>query len=61
MIKLYQGAGICRISGSGKGFDPGKLTGMVLLSDAMLAIEPAKIRDVKGLKTWIGGKLIYEG
>jgi predicted amidohydrolase YtcJ len=37
----------------------GKLADMVLLSDDVLAIAPAKIRDVKILKTWVGGKLIY--
>jgi len=47
-----------RVKGS---ITPGKLTDMVLLSDAVLAIEPAKIRDVKVLKTWVGGKLIYQG
>jgi hypothetical protein len=39
---------------------PGKLADMVLLSDDVLAIEPVKIRDVMVLKTWVGGKLIYE-
>ena len=39
---------------------PGKLADMVLLSDDVLAIDPVKIRDVKVLKTWVGGKLTYE-
>jgi len=39
---------------------PGKLADMVLLSDDVLAIDPVKIRDVKVLKTWVGGKLVYE-
>ena len=38
----------------------GKLADMVLLSDDVLAIDPVKIRDVKVLKTWVGGKLIYD-
>lgn len=38
---------------------PGKLADMVLLSDDVLAIDPVKIRDVKVLKTWVGGKLVY--
>jgi predicted amidohydrolase YtcJ len=37
----------------------GKLADMVLLSDDVLAIDPVKIRDVKVLKTWVGGKLVY--
>jgi predicted amidohydrolase YtcJ len=39
---------------------PGKLADMVLLSDDVLTIDPVKIRDVKILKTWVGGKLTYE-
>jgi predicted amidohydrolase YtcJ len=37
----------------------GKLADMVLLSDDVLTIDPVKIRDVKVLKTWVGGKLTY--
>jgi predicted amidohydrolase YtcJ len=33
---------------------------MVLLSDDVLNIDPVKIRDVRVLKTWIGGKLTYD-
>ena len=39
---------------------PGKLADMVLLSDDVLAIDPVKIREVKVLKTWVGGKLTYD-
>ncbi len=39
---------------------PGKLADMVLLSDDVLSIDAVKIRDVKVLKTWVGGKLVYE-
>src|SRR6266478_7834852 len=39
---------------------PGKLADMVLLSDDVLIIDPVKIRDVKVLKTWVGGKLVYD-
>ena len=35
---------------------PGKLTDMVLLSDDLFTIAPAKIRDVKVLETIVGGK-----
>src|SRR5882672_7045449 len=38
---------------------PGKLADMVLLSDDVLRVDPVKIRDVKVLKTWVGGKLVY--
>jgi len=39
---------------------PGKLADMVLLSGDILNIDPVKIRDVKVLKTWVGGKLTYD-
>jgi hypothetical protein len=39
---------------------PGKLADMVLLSDDVLNIDPVKIREVKVLKTWVGGKLVYD-
>jgi predicted amidohydrolase YtcJ len=39
---------------------PGKLADMVLLSDDVLTIDPVNIRDVKVLKTWVGGKLTYD-
>ena len=38
----------------------GKLADMVLLSDDVLTIDPVKSRDVKVLKTWVGGKLTYD-
>ncbi len=38
----------------------GKLADMVLLTDDVLSIDPVKIRDVKVLKTWVGGKLTYD-
>jgi predicted amidohydrolase YtcJ len=39
---------------------PGKLADMVLLSDDIFSIDPAKIRDVKVLKTFVGGKLVWD-
>src|SRR5258707_585284 len=39
----------------------GKLADMVLLSDDIFSINPEKIRDVKIVKTWVGGKLTYDG
>ena len=38
----------------------GKLADMVLLSDDVLSIDPAKIREIKVLKTWVGGKMTYD-
>jgi predicted amidohydrolase YtcJ len=39
---------------------PGKLADMVLLSDDIFSIDPAKIRDVKVLKTMVGGKVVWD-
>jgi predicted amidohydrolase YtcJ len=39
---------------------PGKLADMVLLGDDIFAIDPAKIRDVKVLKTIVGGKVVWD-
>ena len=38
----------------------GKLADMVLLSADVLDIDPVKIRDVKVLRTWVGGKSTYD-
>ncbi len=39
---------------------PGKLADMVLLSDDIFTIAPAKIRDVRVLKTFVGGKMVWD-
>ena len=39
---------------------PGKLADMVLLSDDLFTIAPDKIRDVKVLKTFVGGRLVFD-
>ena len=39
---------------------PGKLADMVLLSDDIFSIDPAKIRDVKVLKTIVGGNVVWD-
>ena len=39
---------------------PGKLADMVLLSEDIFSIDPVSIRDVKVLKTFVGGKLVYK-
>ena len=38
---------------------PGKLADMVLVSDDLFTIAPAKILDVKVLKTIVGGKIVF--
>ena len=38
---------------------PGKLADMVIVSDDIFIIDPVKIRDVKVLKTFVGGKLVW--
>jgi predicted amidohydrolase YtcJ len=38
----------------------GKLADMVLLSDDIFAIAPAKIREVRLLKTFVGGRLVFD-
>ena len=39
---------------------PGKLADMVLLSDDVFTINPAKIREVRILATWVGGKIVWD-
>jgi predicted amidohydrolase YtcJ len=39
---------------------PGKLADMVLVNDDIFSIDPARIRDTKVLKTFVGGKLVYD-
>jgi len=38
----------------------GKLADMVLLSDDIFSIDPVRIRDVKVLKTIVGGKVVWD-
>ncbi len=39
---------------------PGKLADMVLLSGDVFTIEPVKIREVRILTTWVGGKIVWD-
>lgn len=39
---------------------PGKLADLVLLSDDIFSIDPAKIRDVTVLKTIVGGRVVWD-
>ena len=38
---------------------PGKLADMVLLSDDIFTIDPVKMREVKVMTTWVGGKTVW--
>ena len=38
----------------------GAFADFVLLSEDVLAIAPQRIRDVKVLKTWVGGRLVFD-
>jgi hypothetical protein len=40
--------------------EPGKLADLVLLSDDVLDIPAAKIREVHVLTTWVGGEAVYQ-
>jgi predicted amidohydrolase YtcJ len=61
-IEAYtMGSAYAEFQDSVKGsITPGKLADMVILSDDLLSINPVKIRDVKVLKTFVGGKLVYD-
>jgi predicted amidohydrolase YtcJ len=39
---------------------PGKLADMIVLGEDIFSIDPAKIRDVKVLRTIVGGKVVWE-
>ena len=39
---------------------PGKLAGMVFISQGIFAIDPEEIRNTKVLKTFVGGKMIWD-
>ena len=61
-IEAYtMGSAYAEFQESEKGsITPGKLADMVLLSDDIFSIEPVRIRDAKVLKTFVGGKLVYD-
>jgi len=60
-IEAYtMGSAYAEFQESEKGsITPGKLADMVLLSDDILSIAAEKIRDVKVLKTIVGGKIVW--
>jgi predicted amidohydrolase YtcJ len=39
---------------------PGKLADMVILSDDIFSMDPVKVRDVKVIKTIVGGRTVFE-
>jgi predicted amidohydrolase YtcJ len=39
---------------------PGKLADMVLINEDIFSIAPEKIRDVRVLKTFAGGRLVFD-
>jgi len=40
--------------------EPGKLADFVILSEDLTTIDQVKIRDVKVLKTFVGGRMVFE-
>jgi predicted amidohydrolase YtcJ len=60
-IEAYtMGSAYAEFQESEKGsITPGKLADMVL-SDDIFSIDPVRIRDAKVLKTFVGGKLVYD-
>ena len=40
--------------------EPGKLADFIILSDDLMKVEPGKIKDVKVLETYIGGKSVFK-
>jgi predicted amidohydrolase YtcJ len=60
-IEAYtMGSAYAEFQDSVKGsITPGKLADMVLLSDDVLTVNPDRIREIKVLKAWVGGKQTY--
>ena len=61
-VEAYtMGSAYAEFQERGKGsITPGKLADMVLLSDDIFSIDPSKMRDVKVLKTIVGGKVVWD-
>jgi predicted amidohydrolase YtcJ len=56
-----QGSAYAEFQDTAKGtLRPGALADFVLLSADVLAIPPEQLREVKVLKTWVGGRLVYD-
>ena len=56
-----QGSAYAEFQDAAKGtLRPGAFADFVLLSADVLAIPPEQLREVKVLKTWVGGRLVYD-
>ena len=56
-----QGSAYAEFQDTAKGtLRPGTLADFVLLSADVLAIPPEQLREVRVLKTWVGGRLVYD-
>ncbi len=40
--------------------EPGKFADMVIVSDDPLTVDPDRLRDIKAIKTFVGGAIVYE-
>jgi predicted amidohydrolase YtcJ len=56
-IRSARAQGEDRIKGS---IEPDKLADMVVISDDILAIPPASLRELKVMRTTVGGRTVYE-
>jgi predicted amidohydrolase YtcJ len=41
--------------------EPGKLADFIMVDRDVLSVSPEELKDVKALKTFVGGELVYEG
>jgi predicted amidohydrolase YtcJ len=61
-IETYtMGSAYAEFQESEKGsITPGKLADMVLLNEDIFSIAPERIRDVRVLKTLVGGRVVFD-
>jgi len=41
--------------------EPGRLADFIVVDRDVLSVSPEELKDVKALKTFVGGELVYEG